>query len=86
MRPLDLSAPRAASGGATVAVDSAISAANNNNNIAVAGNSIGTRVLCPRAQCAGLKRYYKTVTLLPYSESIGVFNVGIGCFSIRLAE
>ena len=39
MRTLVLPAPRAASGGATVAVDSAISAANN-NMIAAAGNSI----------------------------------------------
>ena len=28
-----------------------------------ARNVTGTRVLCPRAQCAGLQIYYKTVTL-----------------------
>ena len=47
----------------------------------------GTSFLCTRAQCARGKNYYKTVTLFPYSKSIGAFNVGIaiGFFSIRLA-
>ena len=58
----------------------------------------GTHLVTPRlilgfafcahvhSACVGLQNYYKTVTLFSYSKSIGVFNVGIGCFSIRLAE
>ena len=49
-------------------------------------NTKGTHVLCPRAQCAGGKTDSKKGTLFPYSKSIGVFNVGIGVSSIRLAE
>ena len=39
-----------------------------------------------RAQCAGEKTDCKKGMLFPYSKSIGVFNVGIGVFSIRFAE
>ena len=46
---------------------------------------LGLAFLCPWAQCAGLKNYYEKGTIFPYSKSIGAFNVGIGCFSIRLA-
>ena len=37
-------------------------------------NTTGTRFLCPRAQCARGKNYYKTGTLFSLSKSIGVFN------------
>ena len=48
--------------------------------------SIGTRFLCTCAQCAYDRVNSKTGTLFLYSKSIGDFNVGIGFFSIRLAE
>jgi hypothetical protein len=38
---------------------------------------------CARVHSVPAKKYYKTVMLFPYSKSIGVFNVGIGCFSVR---
>ena len=55
-------------------------------DVEVSADTDGTRFLCPRAQCARRKNYYEKGTLFPYSKSIGAFNVGIGCFSIRLAE
>ena len=47
---------------------------------------IGTCVLCTGAHLCTEKIDYKTGTLFLYSKSIGVFNVGIGFFSIRSAE
>ena len=44
------------------------------------GNT-GTRVLCPRAHIVPAEKL-----IFPYSKSIGAFNVGIGFFSIRLAD
>ena len=46
----------------------------------------GTCVLCTGAHLCTEKIDYKTGTLFRYSKSIGVFNVGIGFFSIRSAE
>ena len=46
----------------------------------------GIRFLCTCAQCAHDRVNSKTGTPFLYSKSIGVFNAGIGFFSIRLAE
>ena len=48
--------------------------------------TVGTRFLCIDAHVCTEKIDYKTGTLFLYSKSIGVFNVGIGFFSIRAAE
>ena len=59
---------------------------NDSNNSSIRWIIRGTSFLCTGAHVCTGKFDYKTGTLFFYSKSIGVFNVGIGFFSIGSAE